>query len=1128
MDSLNRLRTGVSIINTIAHPLALLSMSAPFLLIPSQSLAIEEWPEHVINKEKQGTLTSLISQTLPSSSPSLLEQGIQYIEQGQLDAARSTLQSALMQAREQGDRPSECLALVHISTVSIGMGNSAQGLTEAQQALTIARELDNPDLIAKALSSMGIVYALQSDYETAIRLYQDALNLDNDAPGTNRQLWNRLGLTYSWQANYEQAIQAYEQALRFAEADGNTERIATTLGFLADAHAELGDSKQAIAYYQQNLALTNTVTSQISSFSGLGHLYLTNNQLTDAVEHYEQALSLIRQIGDVSQEYPLLNTLASAQLGLGQFADARDNGMRSRDLATADNAPLFEMNAWSILGQAYAGLNQVDEAIAAHEQALALAKTLAEPQQEVLSLTSLGSLYQGIGQYLDAIDAFEQVLVLTAQTQESYGTLAEDALIFLGQIHILLGDYSRAIAYFQENLSLVQKDSDLANDIAAYQKIGDAYYASGRYSTATEYYQQALNQARASNNSLEEVRALTNLVSGYRSLHQFVDARQHAEEAVQIAQSLDDPWTQGIALWELGNVQLLVQDDQTIDTFQSLVALSDNANGFPQSLALRSLGEAHLTFGNPDNAIALFQQALVLDQQVNDTESEGHTLSDLGRAYQQAGDLNAAEAAFRQAVSIWEGLRSNLGDRDDIKVSLLTRQRTAYQNLQTVLVAQDKPLEALEVAEQGRARALADLLSQNVGAQIGDFQTGDTQTEAAPIIQSPTLAEIVAIAQTQNATLVEYSETLEALYIWVIKPSGEIIFEQVEMFNPAAVLPAAASQTTNQPTMLSSAIAETRSASGITLGNRPRAYDRVNRFNETLETLYTLLIEPIEDHLPSQPEERVIFIPQGELFQVAFPALRNQEGQYLIETHTLLTAPSIQTLGLTQSLRQSQGQTTDDTSTTDVLVVGNPVMPVLPNHIGVPLASLPGAEEEALTVADILTTSALTGAAATEPVVTHKMKTASIIHLATHGLLDYGSPEVSLVRDVPGAIALAPDPRVNASTGDGLLTASEIMALSLQAELVVLSACNTGRGDITADGVIGLSRALMTAGVPSVVVSLWAVPDAPTSLLMAEFYRQLDHTPDKAQALRQAMLLTLQTHPNPVDWAAFTLIGEAQ
>ncbi|MEO0378035.1 MAG: CHAT domain-containing protein, partial [Cyanobacteria bacterium P01_A01_bin.17] len=140
-----------------------------------------------------------------------------------------------------------------------------------------------------------------------------------------------------------------------------------------------------------------------------------------------------------------------------------------------------------------------------------------------------------------------------------------------------------------------------------------------------------------------------------------------------------------------------------------------------------------------------------------------------------------------------------------------------------------------------------------------------------------------------------------------------------------------------------------------------------------------------------------------------------------------------------------------------------------------------------------------------------------------HGLLEYGSAESLGIADIPGAIALAPDP-----DQDGLLTSAEIIdELTLQADLVVLSACDTGRGDITGDGVLGLSRSLIAAGTHSLVVSLWSVPDAPTASLMIAFYQELKQGNDKAHALRQAMLTTLEEYPEPQNWAAFTITGDA-
>ena len=298
--------------------------------------------------------------------------------------------------------------------------------------------------------------------------------------------------------------------------------------------------------------------------------------------------------------------------------------------------------------------------------------------------------------------------------------------------------------------------------------------------------------------------------------------------------------------------------------------------------------------------------------------------------------------------------------------------------------------------------------------------------------------------------------------------------------------------------------------------NRPE-----RRKNRRLTKTHQLLIEPIADLLPEDPEQTVVIVPQGPLFLIPFAALQDPEGQYLIEKHTISLAPSLSLLELTQAL-----QTQVDDSPADPLIVGNPVMPSIPLAYGAEpeqMSPLPGAESEAIAIANLLQTDPLIGAAATEAKVVESMQSADVIHLATHGLLD----ELRYLGiKVPGAIALTPEGE--SVEQDGLLTSEEILALDLAANLVVLSACNTGRGEITGDGVIGLSRSFMGAGVPSVVVSLWAVPDAPTSTLMASFYKQLEKEPHKAKALRLAMLDAMKTYEKPQDWAAFTLMGEAQ
>ena len=281
-----------------------------------------------------------------------------------------------------------------------------------------------------------------------------------------------------------------------------------------------------------------------------------------------------------------------------------------------------------------------------------------------------------------------------------------------------------------------------------------------------------------------------------------------------------------------------------------------------------------------------------------------------------------------------------------------------------------------------------------------------------------------------------------------------------------------------------------------------RNFSEVSTKTQTeLHQLHQLLIEPIETLLPSNPLDKVIFIPHKELFLAPFSALQDQKGNYLVSKHTISLVPAIRVLQLTQQQKNNL-----DKKNGDSLVVGNP----FPNNIG----SLPGAEKEAKEIAQLLGTQPILQGDATRNNIIPRLQNAKTIHFATHGVLDEQ-------RGIASSIVLS-----GATEDESHLRAEEILEMKLNAELVVLSACDTGRGMLSGDGVIGLSRSFITAGVPSVIVSLWKVPDQSTAPLMTQFYRNLKVNPDKAVALREAMLTTMKQYPDPVNWVAFTLIGE--
>ncbi|MEB3220410.1 MAG: CHAT domain-containing protein [Nostocales cyanobacterium 94392] len=386
------------------------------------------------------------------------------------------------------------------------------------------------------------------------------------------------------------------------------------------------------------------------------------------------------------------------------------------------------------------------------------------------------------------------------------------------------------------------------------------------------------------------------------------------------------------------------------------------------------------------------------------------------------------------------------------------------------------------------------------------------------------------VAKHQNATIVQYSiiadespvngkrEIQESeLYIWVIKPTGDMQFRRVDL---------KAWEKIEKNSFFNLFIRRTRPTLGarsINLkgsGLKIKPEDKTLQFD--LKKLHQVLIEPIADLLPQKPEERVIFIPQGELFTVPFAALQDANNKYLIEKHTISTSPSIQVLDL---LYQRKKERKDEKpfvpkniTGDELLIVGNPTAPKTPLTAGsdnCKASRLPGAEKEAKIIAEMFQTQPLIGDAATETAIVQKMPQARIIHLATYTFAENCQKE-----DSPGVIALA-----TSEGDDGWLRTGEIQNLNLKADLVVLTGCDTALGRITGDGIIGLSRAFLGAGADSVIGSLWDVDDISTAALMTEFYGKLSENTDKAGALRQAMLETMKKYPNPSDWAGFTLVG---
>lgn len=808
------------------------------------------------------------------------------------------------------------------------------------------------------------------------------------------------------------------------------------------------------------------------------------NQFDAALKSWQSALIIYQKLDDRFSQGSVLNHIGLAYRNLGQYQKALEFLQKALEIFKQAQGRAGIGGTLNNLGLVYSNMSQYKKALQLYEQALDIKKEFEDRRGQATLLNNIGTAYRNIGQYQRALTAYQQALNLFKSVIDKSGE--GTTLNNIGGVYDHLGQYSQAWEVYQQALKLLISANDKTGEGTTLNNIGVLYRNIGQYEDALKYYEQALEILKQSKRTFIAT-TLNNIGEVKNSQGKYNEGLDFYKKSLVIRKEIQDKIGEGTTLNSIGAAyRNLKEYKEALDFYQQALAVRIEINDRSgKATTLNNMGNVYLDLGQHNKSLELYDEALTIYKEVGDRADIGTTLNNIGSAYLVMGNYQKATENLYQAIEVLDSLRPGLSDAN--KVAIFETQDHTYRSLQKALTGQNKIEEALEVAERGRARAYVELLAKRLSV--------NPDTKAT--ISAPTIKQIQQIAKTQKATLVEYSIISDReLFIWVVQPTGKISFRRVDLTSMEASL--------HNFVFTSRRLigAGGRGGGLVPIGSQTTPSKVI------LQKLHSFLIEPIADLLPNNPENHVIFIPHKSLFLIPFAALQDTKDKYLIQKHTISTAPAIQVLDFTYQLRQK-------VSGKGALVVGNPTIePQVSRNYEI--QQLVGAEQEAKEIAQILNTKAIIGDQPTKSNILQRMPNARIIHLATHGLLD----DVKKL-GIPGAIVLAP-----AGKDNGLLTASEILDLKLNAELVVLSACDTGQGKLTGDGVVGLSRSLITAGAPSIIVTLWKIPDTSSALLMTEFYKNLQRRSDKATALRAAMLTTINKYPNPIDWAAFTLIGE--
>ena len=912
---------------------------------------------------------------------------------------------------------------------------------------------------------------------------------------------------------YRNAAEKCKEAAALYKGVDDPQGEAFALYVLGLSYRRLNDRARSLESFQQAVPLLRNVEERRAeawTLVEIGSLHHEAGKEEQAIEAYSQALPLLRKVGDQSREGYALSSI----------------------------------------GLVYSSIGDRLQAITYHERALAIRRRFGDRRGEASSLTALGGDYDALGEKQKAVEYLHQALPLLHAIGERSGEA--QVLQALGATYDSLNERQKAVDYFNRALSIRRATADLEHDAAVNQSIGNIYQGLRDYEQALLHYKRALSLYEGQKDYRRVARILRNMGLVYDEIGEKQKAADHYRRA--------------LPLFRLGSDR------------QSLARL------------LANLGKVCSESGQHEQALAHLNEALPLLQKLNNQFFEVYALYWIARSERERGNLREARAKIEAALSKIEKLRSRFY-QPDLRTAGFTRAQDFYELEIDLLMrlaesqpdknAQDKDEihTALEVSEQARARTMLDLLAeakidirQGISSELkrrelasqarlsavqsqlievqqqprpdarritaleAELKKADEEREeleleirarhpryAEILYPTPLRAEAIRELLDERTALLEYTLGKERSFLFVVTQEGVRTFRLPKADEIARL------------------VQELRG--GLTLPGR-REFASYRR---AAGQLYQTLVAPAAETLVSK--QTLLIAADGALHYLPFEALladgadANQTAgaadlDYLVKRWAISYVPSASVLA---SLRRGERGAADKGAMRFVAfadpvyrrgeqngapdkAAANAVRSFDESESRWDLTRLTQSRREVTEIARLYNSGEVAlyfGTDAKEENVKGNAALANArrIHFATHGVLREGQPAYSGL-----ILTLDNDPKE-----DGLLQVYEIFNLKLNAELVVLSACQTGLGqELRGEGIIGLTRSFMYAGAPSVVASLWRVADRSTAELMVKFYRQLELAGGKAEALRRAKL-ELMREPrfaHPYYWATFVLVGE--
>ena len=1006
-----------------------------------------------------------------------------------------------------------------------------------ERALAIWKEIGNKREEGKTLSLLGNLFKALEEYKQSKLLYERALVILEEAEDL-RQLGDALGCfgqVCRILGEYEKAKSLYKRALAISVQLKNRNLEAADYRNLGNVHFSMGEVDEARKCYSQALAIckeTGHKNGEAMTYSYLGEFNRCCNNHKEAIECFRHACALFRELGNPKQESYLYSDLGTLYWSLFEFDEARKCYEKALVIKKEIGDRRGEGQACSNLGSLFMELGIHGKAKECYERALAIDEETNSLRAQATDYGHLGSVHYALGDYGKAYELHKAALELKIRTNENTEEDKESLskeYSNLGSLCCSRGEYLKAKKFYHRALSIIQQMVDRRTEAPIFANLASLELSLGEEEKSKEY----LDKARKIAETCGSVKVILQVygIIGNRCqyLGDFSRAKEYHEKILSISKRHGHKRYEGSCYHNIGHCHTSIGDHRNaIEYYKRALSISEEIGDRSGEVAVNNnMGTSYLFQGNYREAEGCLNKALSIAEETGELESKATVLAQLAGLCISRGNNEEAFLHALSSVKIIEDMRGSLGDSERYQIAFADKTVGHYRLMATILCSMKEINLALSVLELGRARTLVELLAKQYSVKN------------LPGLDKIELLDFQGMGKKSSCLCLSYLSFEDNLLVWISKPCGNLVFKKIQLTADGSQdvhkrvpdrkwIGSAGDHTFFLFEDLCLQQSEDRSLSllyesdllnppvelggGIACRHLEEEKEREEcQERSVLQLWYKNFIAPVADQLQGSTE--IVIVPDRSLYRVPFGALIDEKGKYLSDTFRIRYVPSLTILKLIQDSPANYH------NQAGALVVGDPdVGTVMFQGVSKQFDRLPCAKREAEMIGALLHVQPLTEKQATKEAVLKKMKSASLIHIAAHGDAERGD------------VALAPDLHVTRTPQEEhfLLTMADVSKVQLRAKLVVLSCCHSGRGQIKAEGIVGIARAFLASGARSVLVSLWAVDDDATMQFMKWFYESLVCGKSVSESLHKAMKLMREDpkYSEVRQWAPFILVGD--